>query len=290
MAEGRCAGCREGNRQLQLSDQPACKVFVCAESRGIESCNVCKETTCVLRRAVETICPLRGSFEKQRWWAGRMSRFLSSRKGSAIDAEEEKMSDRVVTRLRWYLVALDALASDGSDSVSSWQLAEKVGVSAALIRKDLSRFGDFGTPSYGYKISFLQERIKGILRLDRTRGVAWVGACALRHHQGALDRLGCNNCYIVGLFDIDEHEIGGSVSGFTVEPVRRMREVLAGREPSVAVIAVPGEQARDVAAELADLGVKAILNLSGELLVLPDHVRVCSLDIAGELLELCYYC
>ena len=57
----------------------------------------------------------------------------------------------------------------------------------------------------------------------------------------------------------------------------------------MATVAVPGEQAHRAAEVLAASGVKAVLNLSGELLVLPDSIRVSSFDIAGELMELCYY-
>jgi len=287
--EGKCAGCRETNARSRAQAQPVCRVFECVESRGFVSCEQCRDAVCALRRNVATLCPLRAHYEKQRWWAGRMSRFLSSRRGAGL-SDEGRMSPRVVSRLRWYLLALDTLEAEGRESVSSWQLSERVGVSAALIRKDLSRFGDFGTPSFGYRTEHLQERIRGILRLDRHRAVVWVGACAMRHYAAALQRLGRNNCSIVGVFDIDEHEIGTALGQFRVEPAERMAEVLAGVGVSAATIAVPGPRAQEVAATAVSLGAKAVLNMSGELLVLPDHVRVSSLDIAGELLELCYYC
>ncbi len=56
------------------------------------------------------------------------------------------------------------------------------------------------------------------------------------------------------------------------------------------MLAVYGHRAHDIAQTLGDLGVSAILNLSGELIVMPPHIRVINLDVIGELLELCYYC
>jgi len=240
---------------------------------------------------VEMICPLRARFEKKRWWAGRMARALESRKRRVANTDrEEKMSERVVNRLRWYLVALDSFEAEGYDSVSSWQLAEKVGVSSALIRKDLSRFGEFGTPSYGYRTAFLRDRIKAILRLNKPRGIVWVGAYMLRNYTSAIGRLCRNNCRLLGVFDVDDREIGLRVGDFNVEHIDRIADVVAGNELSAAVIAVCSPKAQQIADTLVDLGAKAILNLSGQLLILPDNVRLCSLDVAGELLELCYYC
>ena len=286
----RCVGCRPGNEQFGAAPEGACAVYSCVTSRGLDSCDGCRETACVLRRSVEAICPLRSRFENKRWWAGRMSRALAGRKRPASPHGEERMSERVVTRLRWYLTALDLLAEKGEPAVSSWQLAERVGVSAALIRKDLSRFGEFGTPSFGYRTDYLRERIRSILRLDRPRGIVWVGACAYRHHAAALRRLGTNNCRVVGLFDIDPGEIGLQIGGLSVLSADSIPCALAAEKVSAGVVAVPGPQAQQISEALVRLGATAILNLSGELLILPDHVRVCSLDLAGELLELCYYC
>lgn len=217
-----------------------------------------------------------------------MSRILESRGRSK--PEEEAISEKVVNRLRWYLTVLDLFTAEGQEVVSSWQIAERVGVHAALIRKDLSRFGEFGTPSSGYKIEVLRNRISEILGLDKPCVVVWIGACAFRHHYDALMALGRYNRRIVAVFDVLDHEVGTRIGDYVVLPVSELMERTAGLNISAAAIAVPGMHAQSVARTLAEMGVKGILNLSGEVLVLPDQVRVCSLDMAGELLELSHYC
>jgi NADH/NAD ratio-sensing transcriptional regulator Rex len=112
----------------------------------------------------------------------------------------------------------------------------------------------------------------------------------LRHHASDIERLYHNNCRLLGVFDTDEGEIGQRVGNFKVEHVDRITEVIAGAEVSAAVIAVTSPRAQQIAETLVNLGAKAILNLSGQLINLPYNVRVSSLDVAGELLELCYYC
>jgi len=291
LERGNCPGCTDGNRLLSESEEKQCAVFVCVQSRQLASCNDCSEESCVLKRSIETICPMRSRFENTRWWAGRMARALEPKKRPEKDAEPvEKMSERVVNRLRWYLTALDSLAAEGATSVSSWRLAQKVGVNAALIRKDLSRFGEFGTPSFGYRIDYLSQRLAEILGLNERKGIVWVGAACFRLHCGAVDRLMKHACQVIGVFDGSPEEIGTSVGGHEVMPLDAVGQALSESNVSTAVVAVPGQDAANVARILVDNGVKAILNLSGEMLVLPDSVKVCSFDVMGELLELCYYC
>ncbi len=270
-----CPGCEEGNR----ANGRVCRVFACVGSRGMSTCAGCAEAACALRRSVESICPLRSRFEKKRWWAGRMSRALESHKGPAREGEPPRMSARVISRLRWYLTALEAFAAEEAESVSSWQLAERVGVSAALIRKDLSRFGEFGTPSFGYRVDFLRDRLRSILGLDSPKRIVWVGACSLRHGAPALARLARHSCEITAVFDADEGEIGTKIGEHEVLPLDAVDSTLLGKSVSAAVIALPGPQAQAVAMKLVELGAQAVLNMSGELLILPGHVKVSSLDL-----------
>lgn len=291
VANGECPGCIEGNRQLREACEQVCSICECVEAHHITACAECTEPSCLLKRSVELICPMRSRFESMRWWAGRMSRALESRKSSATEVEEEaKIPPRVVNRLRVYLTALASLGEEGATSVSSWQLAERVGVNAALIRKDLSRFGGFGTPSFGYQIDPLCQQIRSILGLDQKKSLIWIGAACFGLHIAALPRLEREGCKVVAVLDTDPGTIGIKVGGQEVLPIERLPEVVTNDGVRVAVLAVSGIEARAIADMLVRLGVSAILNVSGELLVLPDNVRVCNMDPVGELLELCYYC
>lgn len=283
---GQCPGCLAGNRQLKDAGERFCAVFGCVETHGLESCETCTEQSCLQKRTVELVCPLRSRFETMRWWAGRMARTLEARKPAEPEAKSTvEIPPRVVSRLRLYLMALGSLAEEGVGSVSSWQLAERVGVKGALIRKDLSRFGDFGTPSFGYHVDFLMQRIKSILRLDQPRGLLWIGAGCFGLHAAAIKRLEGQGCRVCAVFDTDPGVIGTRVGGFEVLSIDRLAEAAAGSSVIVAALAVQGPQAAPIADMLVRSGATAILNMSGQLLVLPDSVPVCNLDPIGELLE-----
>lgn len=290
IASGECPGCVSGNLQLRDACEQVCAVFECVESHKIQSCAECAEPSCLLKRNVQLICPMRSRFESMRWWAGRMSRALEGKKPSGDAEEAVKIPPRVVNRLRVYLTVLGSLAEEGASSISSWQLAERVGVNAALIRKDLSRFGEFGTPSMGYNVDFLCQRIRSILGLDDPKKLVWIGAACFGLHVSSLGRLERDGCQVAAVLDADPGMVGVRVAGQEVLPVDRLSEIVVEEGVRVAVLAVSGAEAKAIADTLVRLGVRAILNVTGELLVLPDAVKVCNMDPVGELVELCYYC
>ena len=119
-----------------------------------------------------------------------------------------KIPDETVRRLPLYLRATLELVHQGADRVSSQRLADHLGLTPWLIRKDLSYFGDLGTRGVGYNTEALVRRIKKILRLDVTRNAVLVGAGRLGSallEYGGFRRYGLQ---IVAAFDRDRARIG----------------------------------------------------------------------------------
>ena len=70
---------------------------------------------------------------------------------------EKVIPDIVVGRLPIYLRALQRMLEENRHVTSSQELGERLGISAAQIRKDLSQFGEFGKQGTGYSIEFLAD-------------------------------------------------------------------------------------------------------------------------------------
>lgn len=289
LAAERCPGCRDGNDYLAKRGLEPCGMFKCTAEQEIETCADCGKASCDFGRGTDAICPLRSKFENHRWWAGRLARALSLKK-TAVEEVRDRISDRTIDRMRWYLTALDSFYDEGVSSISSWQLAQRVGVKAPLIRKDFSRFGEFGTPSLGYDVKYLRAKILEILRLNEARNVLWIGAEKLREHRPALERVCRHNCHLVGVLDSDPEEIGKMVGDIQVGDLASLPHVLTELSINVAVVALQTPEAQQAANTLARAGVTAILNLSRMLLAVPEHVTVRNVDVGGELLALSYYC
>ena len=77
-----------------------------------------------------------------------------------------------VERLSCYLRALREFGNEGKVSVSSVEIAERVGSASAQVRKDLSYFGSFGVKGRGYKVDELIEKIDEAIIYCNTHAVS----------------------------------------------------------------------------------------------------------------------
>jgi len=200
----------------------------------------------------------------------------------------KKIAESTVRRLSLYLRYLEEFEKLGHDTISSGQLATSGGTTSAQVRKDLSFFGSFGKRGMGYSTRELTSRIRGILGLERTWRLVIVGAgkigSALAGHRGFRDR----GFEVVGIFDADPHRVGHTLLGVTIADVKSLERDVKRLRPDMAVLAVPPEAAPDVAARLATVGVKAILDFSTAPLHLPADVTVRRMNLALELEILSY--
>ncbi len=202
----------------------------------------------------------------------------------------EQISELTTSRLSLYLRFLNELDGKGVKTVSSKMLAEQFGLSAALIRKDLSNFGDLGVRGVGYVVEDLRRELRSILGLDRGLRVAIVGAgnlgLALADYPGFRQE----GLRIVALFDNLQEKVGRtSRSGVTIYDIRDLKQVARREEITIAVIAVPEASARDVVQTVVQAGIKAILNFSPGALRVPPHVKLKSVDLTVSLESLSFY-
>ncbi len=201
----------------------------------------------------------------------------------------ERIPDIIIGRLPVYLRALQRMANKGIQTTSSQELGERVGISAAQIRKDISQFGEFGKQGTGYSIPFLLDKLRAILKVDRVWDVALVGAGdmghALARYQGFLNR----GFQIVMVFDNDPSKVGEMAGNFKVESTDGMVERIRAAGVKVAMLTVPAAAAQEVADQLTKAGVKAILNYAPISINVPPDVRVQHIDPATHLQRMTYY-
>lgn len=200
-----------------------------------------------------------------------------------------EVPDIVVSRLPLYLRALNFLAEEGVETISSAELAHRLGISSAQIRKDLSFFGEFGKQGTGYNVEFLRKKIKEILNLTKIWDVALVGAGDLGHalvHYGGFLGQGFR---ISLVFDNNPQKIGQEIAGLIIQPASRMKELIRQHGIQIAIIAVPASAAQKVTDELVAAGVRAILNYAPITLKVPPDVHVQYIDPVTRLQHMTYY-
>jgi redox-sensing transcriptional repressor len=197
--------------------------------------------------------------------------------------------DIVISRLPIYLRALDRLVQDGQEVTSSQELGKILGISSAQIRKDLSHFGGFGKQGTGYRIGYLKEQLRQVLKVEREWEVALIGAgdlgSAVARYKGFAER----GFHITCVFDSSPDRVGKRIGTFEIMPVDRMQAIIKERKVQIAMIAVPAERAQEVADLLIAVGVKAILNYAPINLNVPDDVHVQYIDPVLHLQRMTYY-
>lgn len=202
---------------------------------------------------------------------------------------KETIPDIVIGRLPIYLQALTYLAEEGREVTSSQELGDRLGISPAQIRKDLSHFGEFGKQGTGYHIAFLRAKLREILQVDRVWDVVLVGAGNLGHaianYGGFLGR----GFHIAAVFDNDPAKIGQPLGHLVVRDIREMPTVVSEQGWQIAILAVPAAAVQSVAETLIEAGVRCILNYAPITLNVPAGVRVQHLDPVASLQRMTYY-
>ena len=201
----------------------------------------------------------------------------------------DQIPDIIVSRLPVYLRALNYMQAKGAQTTSSKELGERIGISPAQIRKDLSQFGEFGKQGTGYNIAFLINKLREILKVDRVWDVALIGVGdmghALARYPGFTDR----GFRIAMAFDSDPEKIGTQVGNFNIQSAQEMAAVIQQAGIRIAMLCVPAAHAQEVADTLVKAGVKSILNYAPISLSVPAGVRVQYLDPSIGLQRMTYY-
>ena len=197
--------------------------------------------------------------------------------------------DIVIGRLPIYLRALNHMIQENREYTSSHELGERLGISSAQIRKDLSHFGEFGKQGTGYNVRYLYEQLRQILKVDREWLMAVVGigdlGRAIAHYRGFQAR----GFRVAALFDADPAKIGERIGELTVLPMTQLVEEIARQHIRIAMIAVPAAEAQAVADLLIEAGVQALLNYAPITLAVPPGVWVQYIDPVAHLQHMTYY-
>jgi len=197
--------------------------------------------------------------------------------------------DIVIGRLPIYLRALSRMMQERQGYTSSQELGERLGISSAQIRKDLSHFGEFGKQGTGYDVAYLHEQIKRILKVDHEWPVAVVGVGdlgrAVAHYRGFKAR----GFRVAALFDSDPSKIGERINDLTILDMDRLQDEIRRQAIKVAMVAVPAEAAQAAVNQLVQVGVRAILNYAPITLAVPPGVYVQYIDPVAHLQHMTYY-
>jgi redox-sensing transcriptional repressor len=209
-------------------------------------------------------------------------------KGKVIMAEIRTPAT-TIERLPLYYRCVQKLDSKGVDVISSKELGAMIEIPSTQVRKDLSYYGEFGRRGVGYEVKNLVKNLRRILGLDESWDLLLVGAGNLGQalvNYGGFKRLGLNINYAL---DIDQDKIGNNLGAAEIHQLDQLEEIIAANNINIAILAVPDENAQQVADRLVAAGVEAIWNFVPIRLDVPEDIEVRNEDLAIGLISLTYY-
>jgi redox-sensing transcriptional repressor len=212
-------------------------------------------------------------------------------RGTPVLASDDvlvKVPQPTIERLSAYLQCVRNLRQAGVSTASSTQISDGTGINAAQFRKDLSYFGEFGTPGLGYDVMELEAHLSRIMGLDARHDVLLVGAgnlgSALLHYTGFPQR----GFHIVAAFDVDADKVGGAINGVPVYHIDELARWNARLNADVGVVAVSSSAAQEVVDKLVAAGVPSILNFAPISILVRPGIVVRHVDLSSQMEVLSY--
>jgi redox-sensing transcriptional repressor len=200
----------------------------------------------------------------------------------------EPVPNPAVRRLSLYLRQLEAFKRKERRTVSSKQLGESLGLTDAQVRKDFAYFGQFGHPGIGYRVDDLIGQVKRILGTDKTWNVLLVGAGNLGRALLAYRGFDQKGFRLAAVFDADPGKVGKKHGGFVIQSLSELADTVQKQNIKLGMIAVPADNAQDVADELVAAGVRGLLNFAPVSLTVPQDVALNAVDLAVQLEQLSF--
>jgi redox-sensing transcriptional repressor len=199
------------------------------------------------------------------------------------------LSTSAIYRLALYNRYLSDLDRNEHEYISSQELADVTGHTAAQVRKDLTHYGSLGEPGKGYEIWKLKAMLTRIFGKEKVRNVILVGVGNLGLALLAYRGFQLQQFKIVAAFDRDVRKIGRYVEDVMIHDIRDLDSIVANINTHLAIVSVPAHSAQQVIDQLASAGIKAILNFApANRLDAPEGVKLQNVDMSIELDRLYY--
>jgi redox-sensing transcriptional repressor len=215
----------------------------------------------------------------------------------------EKISEFTIYRLSIYKRCLEQLQREGIKTISSKDFALRFGLNSAQVRKDLAYFGEFGIRGMGYPVSTLKEQILTILGLaecaagTKTWKAIIIGAGQLGTTLAQYAGLRKQGFEIRAVLDADppgsaytqRQQIGLLSADIPLRSIDHLETLLEEQPIDIVILAVPEDDAQQIADRVVKAGVQAILNFVPVQLLVPPDVKVRTVDMVAELQSLTYH-
>jgi redox-sensing transcriptional repressor len=193
-----------------------------------------------------------------------------------------------INRLLSYKQLLNRFKSLGLVRVFSDNIADPLGISASLVRKDFGMFGIAGSQKGGYTVESVLDKINEILGSNEIQKVIIVGAGRIGEALISYTGFPKDGIKIVAGFDIDVKKLSQK-NDIPILPIEEMPAFIKTEGIKVAIMAVPGVAAQQTFEILKSANILGILNFTPMKFKSTDEITINNFNIENELINLIYF-
>lgn len=204
-------------------------------------------------------------------------------------ARKENISASVIKRLPRYYRFLGELKSQGTERISSKELAKKMQTTASQVRQDFNCFGGFGQQGFGYNVEQLYNEIKQILGLNNKYKTILIGVGNLGRAVAAHMSFEERGFELIGIFDQNPDLFGQKIRDISIQSTDNIEVFCKEQSPKVAILCIPKSAVGELSKRLYALGIRCYWNFSHYNLSLEyNDVIVQNVHMSDSLMILCY--
>lgn len=194
-----------------------------------------------------------------------------------------KIPEPSLRRLPWYLAYVKLVRNQGEKSISSTQIAQKIGIDASQVAKDLSYVNISGKTRVGYDIDMLVHALEDYLGFVNSHPAFVFGAGSLGSalmHDNGLSQYGLK---LVAAFDVRPEILGTFINNIPIQHVNNFLQIQENMQVKIGVLTVPVEMAQSVADLMIAGGIKAIWNFTPFRIRVPANIVVQNTSMYSHL-------
>jgi redox-sensing transcriptional repressor len=201
----------------------------------------------------------------------------------------KNLPHKTVERLSQYRRSLLLILSKEKTHVFSHEIAQILHITPVQVRRDLMLIGYSGNLRKGYDIKELIELIGRIIDSEKGQRVAVVGLgnlgkAIISYFKGKRSKL-----VIIAAFDINPEKINRVYDGVACYHFSQMTDIIRQNNISIGIIAVPADQAPEIAETLVLSGIKGLLNFTPKPLNVPPYVYLEEYDMITSLEKVAFF-
>ncbi|HAM10942.1 MAG: DNA-binding protein [Bacteroidetes bacterium GWF2_41_9] len=200
-----------------------------------------------------------------------------------------KLPGKTVERLSEYRRTLLDCLNEKRNFIFSHDLAARLHITAVQVRRDLMLIGYSSVLRKGYDVRELIDTIGNIIDSMESLNVAVVGIGNLGRAVAGYFRGKRSKLNLVASFDNDPQKINKVISGVKCYPYSDCEKIIRELDIRIAILTVPPEFTKEIAAEVVRYGIRGILNFTTIPLNVPSGVYLEEYDMITSIEKVAYF-